>query len=645
MIGNLQLVLNARCLAMMLDTIRKELRGERMVDRGEKGDIQGLKKYVNKWNNAGRNLEEDRQRDLENETEDVINNRIGFAKTMDDNEVQVLYSFVYAKNDGSVRRNLWGKSCRDNEFVNGKSWSIASDMNVTLHPNEHSCGSSMLNADTMEFKDCLNVIEVEDLCSSGLHFTWTKNLHKAKVGVMTGILKKLDRVMSNEEFINQYPQANAKFKRVKDLRMKLKDVQCAIDTDPHNHQLRIHKAKLMEELYEAEADKEKLLFQQAKIKWLSEEDKNTRFFHSVLKGRKCKSKVHSITDKDGIRHEGDKIPQVFLKHFQEFLGTSHQVQDIASIETLFNNKLNVGEAEKMITFFKKSWSVIGDEICKAVKEFFNKVLTNRIKHILGKLVSYNQSAFITGRRIQDNIMLTQEIMRGYNRKGGPKRCVTTDAFTLNINGDRIRYFKGERGLSEPQLQHHFGCKTIKLSHVYFADDLLVMCHRDPTSMKVIKKALDNFSAYSSLIPNNSKSIVFFGSMKEEEQNAISFVLPFAIGKLPVRYLGVFLIAKRLGVKECGCPVDKIKNKIQNWKNKYLSYAGRLQLIVVVLESIHVYWASVFLLPATIIKEINRLLKNFLWNQSEKTDGKAKVAWSSICRPKDQGGLGLKNLQT
>ncbi|GJX03941.1 hypothetical protein Tco_0189857 [Tanacetum coccineum] len=163
--------------------------------------------------------------------------------------------------------------------------------------------------------------------------------------------------------------------------------------------------------------------------------------------------------------------------------------------------------------------------------------------------------------------------------------------------------------SEPQFQYHFGCKTIKLSHVYFADDWLVMFHRDPTSMKVIKKALDNFSAYFGLIPNNSKSIIFFGSMKEEEQNAISYVLPFAIGKLPVRYLGVLLIAKRLGVKECGCP------------------------------------ASVFLLPATIIKEINRLLKNFLWNQSEKTNGKAKVAWSSICKPKDRGGMGLKNLQT
>nr|GEZ57221.1 RNA-directed DNA polymerase, eukaryota, reverse transcriptase zinc-binding domain protein [Tanacetum cinerariifolium] len=71
---------------------------------------------------------------------------------------------------------------------------------------------------------------------------------------------------------------------------------------------------------------------------------------------------------------------------------------------------------------------------------------------------------------------------------------------------------------------------------------------------------------------------------------------------------------------------------------------RLQLIVVVWEAIHVYWASVFLLPTFVIKDIKRLLKAFLWNQSDTTNGRAKVAWSTICKPKDQGGLGLRNLK-
>ena len=84
-------------------------------------------------------------------------------------------------------------------------------MNVVLKPNEHSCGVSYMTADMEEFQECLNKIEVDDICRPGLHFTWTKNLHKVKAGNMTGVLKKLDRVMTNDEFLKQYPQANAKF--------------------------------------------------------------------------------------------------------------------------------------------------------------------------------------------------------------------------------------------------------------------------------------------------------------------------------------------------------------------------------------------------------------------------------------------------
>lgn len=38
-----------------------------------------------------------------------------------------------------------------------------------------------------------------------------------------------------------------------------------------------------------------------------------------------------------------------------------------------------------------------------------------------------------------------------------------------------------------------------------------------------------------------------------------------------------------------------------------------------------------------------MFKDFLWNKGEKKKGGAKVAWKDICRPKDQGGLGLKDL--
>lgn len=58
----------------------------------------------------------------------------------------------------------------------------------------------------------------------------------------------------------------------------------------------------------------------------------------------------------------------------------------------------------------------------------------------------------------------------------------------------------------------------------------------------------------------------------------------------------------------------------------------------------IYWASVFILPKTVVKEINKHLKGFLWCQGDLTRGKAKVSWTTICKPKDQGGLGIKDLQ-
>ncbi|GKE74451.1 RNA-directed DNA polymerase, eukaryota, reverse transcriptase zinc-binding domain protein [Tanacetum coccineum] len=103
------------------------------------------------------------------------------------------------------------KGCRIIVGWNSAHVNIIGDFNVTLHPNEHSTRSSSITIDMMEFNDCINQVEVEDLSSAGFHFTWTKNLHKVKLGDYTGILKKLDRIMVSEEFMGKYPQAHAIF--------------------------------------------------------------------------------------------------------------------------------------------------------------------------------------------------------------------------------------------------------------------------------------------------------------------------------------------------------------------------------------------------------------------------------------------------
>ncbi|GJY60884.1 hypothetical protein Tco_0461541, partial [Tanacetum coccineum] len=105
--------------------------------------------------------------------------------------------------------------------------------------------------------------------------------------------------------------------------------------------------------------------------------------------------------------------------------------------------------------------------------------------------------------------------------------------------------------------------------------------------------------------------------------------------LPVRYLGVPLLAKKLGVGDCQVHIDKVEERINNWRNKNLSYARIIQLIASVLSLMQIYWASVYLLPITVINDLEKLFKKFLWNAGDSAKGKARVALKMVCRPKEQ----------
>ena len=76
-------------------------------------------------------------------------------------------SLVYAANTGIERRDLWRELYKHKSITNGQPWVIFGDFNVTLDPDEHSAGSYSMSLDMSEFRECVNQVEIEDLCSSG----------------------------------------------------------------------------------------------------------------------------------------------------------------------------------------------------------------------------------------------------------------------------------------------------------------------------------------------------------------------------------------------------------------------------------------------------------------------------------------------
>ncbi|GJS03712.1 hypothetical protein Tco_0320220 [Tanacetum coccineum] len=160
-----------------------------------------------------------------------------------------------------------------------------------------------------------------------------------------------------------------------------------------------------------------------------------------------------------------------------------------------------------------------------------------------------------------------------------------------------------------------------------------------TQERVIMEALDEFKNASGLTLSLPKSTAYFCTVLNHVKLSILQILPFEEGRLLVKYLGVTLVSSRLIYKDCKEPIEKVQNRVNDWKNKSLSVAGRLKLVQSVIGSLNVFWASVFVLPNRILLDIEQIMRGFLWCQGSMRHGKAKVAWDVVCLPKDEGGLG------
>nr|GEY25357.1 hypothetical protein [Tanacetum cinerariifolium] len=414
-----------------------------------------------------------------------------------------------------------------NSYTNNIPWILMGDFNVTLKTSEHTTGGSCITRYMNDFNNCVNNLELEDICSSGFQFTWTKSLKNPK----SSIMKKLDRIMFNSEFLHQYQNVSGEFipfvildhspvvvtipeglkmkKRsfrfiifiadkeefadcLTSLKEKLTNAQAKIKKDPFNSKLKTKAADYLNEYLVASNDELKLLQQKAKIKWFSESDQNTAYFYGILKSRKHKGRIESICDEKGVIFNGDNVANAFVKNFKNFLRSKHDVHPLGSVKIKFDKVLSKKEAEDMIGlvsdkeikeavfdidsnkasgpdgytsgFFKKAWHIVGKEVCLEIKDFFlnakllgeinanlialipkvdmpkkvsefrpiaccnviyksiSKILTNRIKKGLQKVVNFNHSAFIPRRHTQDNILIAQELLKGYQRKKGARIC-------------------------------------------------------------------------------------------------------------------------------------------------------------------------------------------------------------------------------
>ncbi|KAK9266575.1 hypothetical protein L1049_021625 [Liquidambar formosana] len=89
--------------------------------------------------------------------------------------------------------------------------------------------------------------------------------------------------------------------------------------------------------------------------------------------------------------------------------------------------------------------------------------------------------------------------------------------------------------------------------------------------------------------------------------------------------------------------DRIRKRIQGWKEKMLSKAGREVLIKAVAQSIPTFVMGCFKLPISLCAEINGLIGKFWWGQQGEERRIHWVGWGRLCHAKNEGGMGFRDL--
>ncbi|XP_074299449.1 uncharacterized protein LOC141630553 [Silene latifolia] len=191
--------------------------------------------------------------------------------------------------------------------------------------------------------------------------------------------------------------------------------------------------------------------------------------------------------------------------------------------------------------------------------------------------------------------------------------------------------------------YHPKCVKFNLTHLVFADDLLVFTKGDVPSVDAVARCLGIFAWYSGLQANPLKTCLYYGGVANDVIEDILRTTGFTQGEFPFRYLGIPLFPTRLHQNMFQPLLDKITRKLAHWAKHTLSYAGKVTLTNSVIFVLQNFWGASILLPKGIVKKIHQLYQRFFWGYDNESRRMIFKSWNSFCYPRAEGGIDMKEV--
>ncbi|MCH80366.1 LINE-1 reverse transcriptase like, partial [Trifolium medium] len=523
---------------------------------------------------------------------------------------------------------------------------------------------------------------------------------------------------------------------------ELNEVEGLAATDGVNSVL-VDKADVNKKFWDQLHFKESLIKQKSRLKWVSEGDSNTRFFHASIKSRRRRNQLVMLRRGDEWIQGVDNIKMEVKNHFEGnfteewdnrpflhgigfnelseednyFLLQRFTKEEIKEVVWSCDGNKSPGPDGFNFNFLKECWSIVENDVLDFLNEFHEsavlpKAITASFLALIPKkdhpqqLSDYRPICLI-GRQILDGVVVLNEVIdlakrrkdncllfkvdfeRAYDtvswnylermmvKMGFAEKwmhwmraCIFNSSMSVLVNGSPTEDFKVGKGLRQGDPLSPFlfliaaegltrlvnkavdigkfaGFKvseSICFQILQFADDTVLLGESSWNNVRTIKSILRGFELVSGLKINFVKSKLYGINVEDNFLDAAASFLSCSFDSIPFKFLGIPVGANPRRQQTWQPIVESITKRLSSWNGRNLSFGGRVALINSVLSSLPLYFFSFYKAPRCIINQMVRIQRNFLWGGGLEGKKLCLIKWEQVCLPKDQGGLGVKDLE-